>query len=183
MKKTIILLCIIIISVILSTGCSTDSSSPPLPKEEASEMMQEISVAVQTETTNAMIEAISEPVKAQTRVPEYYEINYTNTEGTVVITGSLTYDIENPYLHNYTMNVALVNHVPVGGDVSLLNGSMTIILIAESEDNLYLSYTGDFTVVYKGEEYECSWEYEVTMNGSNVEYSGSYTVNDYTYTM
>ena len=63
-----------------------------------------------------------------------------------------------------------------------MNGTTTWILNQESTDTFSYSYLGDVTVIYDGDEYECTMSIEMTMSGTTINYSGTYTDNDYTYT-
>jgi hypothetical protein len=176
MRKNTIVLCAIIIGVIFITGCD-NSDSPPLSKKEANVMISEVSLAVNAEAGQAMADAMS-----KSKVLEEYEINYTNETGTVVITGAITCDDTDYYPVHYNMEVLFINYVPeLSGNVTLIDGSTTTTLDQESATNLSYSFSGDFTVVYKGEEYECSWSCEMTINDDDIDYSGSYTVDGYTY--
>jgi hypothetical protein len=189
MKKYILIACIIMTGILFITGCKPPDK-PPLSEAEANTMISEVSIAVQAETQEAMTEAIAGAMEGrQPVVRTDYIVNYTNDAETVIITGTLSFDEDDGdgdtdiFPVDYTMIVVFDNYVPViPGDVTFIDGTTTSTVHMESYTHFTSSYSGDFTTVYKGEEYECSWLIDTTITDTTIEYSGTYTVDDYSYT-
>ena len=99
--------------------------------------------------------AIQEATSVPMRAPQTVTIDYD--DGTISITGSLTYDDMDYYPISYVYSIVIDNLVPQAGNVTLIDGTLNSSGTL-TETMITSSMDGTLTIVYKGTTYECVWD-------------------------
>lgn len=181
MKK--FLSAIITFSFMWLIACSDDSSSNKVDEQTASQIYTSVYTALSTAITEAMSEvygaySVRSVAPGQPNQDIYTgTINYANANNTIRITGSYTYNDETSNYH-FQMSVIVENYIcPDGTQIS---GEENYTSDGTS-NNFTASYSGEFDVVYQGENYDFSWDITITAMNGNISIAGSYNINGNSY--
>lgn len=161
MKKIFILISLITFAL---TACDhKDESTDPKPEQLFEKAYKEVSTAYSTAAGSRSYNG---------------SINYSNSLGTLVVTGTSSYNL-NTGIIAIDLLIKFINFTTQDG--TIIDGSTSFDLDITSATST-IKYNGSFTMKYQGKTYPFTWNITAAVANNKATFTGTYTVNGVSYT-
>lgn len=170
---------ILAFSLVACSDSSDDESATP--SAETQQMAGEINTAIAQAWTTGYAAAYTQAISKDISISKATQTELFSCSGIGwTASGSVTFDDVTVFPLLIGIDFTWNNFVS-SANLTLVSGTCSIDAEMNSQTSMTLSIDGAFDVTYNSTPHEIAWHINSTVNGSSIAYSGTYTVDDVTY--